>query len=500
MAKRFLSIWFRYLKTDWMTRRRKELANKPFVLAGPDHGRMMIRAVNPIANQQGIEVGMVVADARVIIPSLEVMDDIPALAEKIVKNLGEWCIRFTPVVAVDMPSGLILDISGCAHLWGGEEKYINTIINRLSDFGYFVKAAIADTIGAAWALAHFGKSPSIVAPAQQAGALFELPTAALRVDPAAAEKLTKLGLKKIGSFIHMPGSALRRRFGADFVKRIDQALGAQEELIEPLIPLVPFQERLPCIEPIVTAKGIEIALERLLEELCARLIKEGKGIRLAVLTCYRVDGRTQKIEIATSKASINTRHLYKLFELQIASIEPALGIELFVLDATKVEDTYAVQEKLWGKVDGLNNQKLAELIDRLTGKMGAGYIRRFLPAEHYWPERSFTPTLSLQEKLLSAWKLDRPRPLYLLQRPAIIEVTAPIPDYPPMLFRYKGKIHKIVKADGPERIEQEWWLQEGEHRDYYYVEDENGYRYWLYRLGHYQLEKKYQWFLHGLFG
>ena len=500
MAKRFLSIWFRYLKTDWMTRRRKELANKPFVLASPDHGRMMIRAVNPLAHQQGIEPGMVVADARVIIPSLEIIDDIPALAEKILKNLGEWCIRYTPIVAVDLPSGLILDISGCAHLWGGEENYINAIINRLSDFGYRIKAAIADTIGAAWALAHFGKSPSIVAPSQQAGALLELPAAALRVDSAIVEKLNKLGLKKINSFIHMPGAALRRRFGADFVKRIDQALGKQEELIEPLIPLIPFQERLPCIDPIVTAKGIEIALERLLQELCTRLIKEGKGIRRAVLTCYRVDGKIQKIEISTSKASINIRHLYKLFELQIASIEPALGIELFVLDAAKVEDTSSVQEKLWGKVDGLNNQNLAELIDRLTGKMGAAHIRRFLPAEHYWPERSLAPTISLQEKLLTAWKLDRPRPLYLLQRPAIIEVTAPIPDYPPMLFRYKGKIHKIVKADGPERIEQEWWLQEGEHRDYYYVEDENGYRYWLFRLGHYQLEKKYQWFLHGLFG
>jgi protein ImuB len=192
-------------------------------------------------------------------------------------------------------------------------------------------------------------------------------------------------------------------------------------------------------------------------------------------------------------------HLFKLFELKIESIEPALGIELFTLEAPKVEDMDILQEKLWKDKGGLADVELAELLDRIEGKMGAGHIKRYLPSDHYWPEASFKIASNITETKQSAWKVDRPRPLQILSRPEPIEVTAPIPDYPPMLFRYKGELHKIAKADGPERIEQEWWLQEGRHRDYYCVEDEDGRRYWLFRLGHYDVGKTYQWFIHGFF-
>jgi protein ImuB len=158
-----------------------------------------------------------------------------------------------------------------------------------------------------------------------------------------------------------------------------------------------------------------------------------------------------------------------------------------------------IQDQLWQDKGGLADTELAELLDRIEGKIGPGHIQRFVPAEHYWPERSFTLASSIDETIQSSWKLDRPRPLQMLSKPELIEVTAPIPDYPPMLFRYKGKLHKIAKADGPERIEQEWWLQQGQHRDYYAVEDEEGQRYWLFRLGHYDVAKTYQWFLHGFF-
>ncbi len=192
-------------------------------------------------------------------------------------------------------------------------------------------------------------------------------------------------------------------------------------------------------------------------------------------------------------------HLFKLFEIKIETIEPALGIELFILEAPQVEDMVILQDQLWQDKAGLADIKLAELLDRIEGKIGPGHIQRFLPAEHYWPERSFVLASSINETIQSSWKVYRPRPLQLLSKPELIEVTAPIPDYPPMLFRYKGQLHKISKADGPERIEQEWWLQQGQHRDYYSVEDEQGRRYWMFRLGHYDAAKTYQWFMHGFF-
>lgn len=179
-------------------------------------------------------------------------------------------------------------------------------------------------------------------------------------------------------------------------------------------------------------------------------------------------------------------------------MEPALGIELFVLEAPKVDDYLPQQEKVWEPSKGLDNIKLTELVDRLSNRVGAKAIHRYLPEEHYWPERSIKPTTSLLEKPSTIWRDDKARPILLLTIPEFIEVTAPIPDYPPMLFRYRDEVHQIVKADGPERIEQEWWIQNGQHRDYYQVEDEDGQRYWLFRLGHYH-DQFFQWFLHGFF-
>lgn len=459
----------------------------------------MVTAANAVAQQQGIDAGMTVADARALVPHLQVLDDQPGLPIRLLTALGEWCIRFTPLTAIDPPDGLMLDVSGCAHLWGGEASYLADIAARLKKNGYEVRAAMADTMGAAWAIARFGKLSPIIAPGEQAAALMPLPPAALRLDPAITERLHKLGLHQVHNFIGMQRSALRRRFGPGLLQRLDQALGLEIEAFLALQPVEAYQERLPCLEPIVTGTGIEIAIQRLLEALCTRLQKEEKGLRTAVFEGYRVDGKVEQVTIGTNRPSHNANHLFKLFELKIPSMEPALGIELFVLHATKVEEAPSRQNVFWNKVGGLEDANMAELLDRLTGKMGAGIIHRYLPAEHYWPERSMRPATDLHEKNTAAWRTDKPRPIRLLAQPEPIEVTAPIPDYPPMLFRYKGQLHTIKKADGPERIEREWWLEGGEHRDYYCVEDEEGRRYWLFRSGHYDVDRPRNWFIHGFF-
>ena len=499
MDKRFVSIWFRYLKTDWFIRRQPYLKEVPFVLASPDHGRMIVTAPNMLAQQQGIDAGIVLADARAIIPSLQFFDDDPALSSKLLTSLANWFIRYTPIVAVDAPDGLILDITGCAHLWGGEKKYLTVIGKRLIDFGYHAHIAIADTIGTAWAIARFGTTENIIEPGQHNKAILCLSPSALRLETETIERLEKLGLRQVSNFINMPRYALRRRFGQHLLKRLDQCLGLQEEAIQPVEPIQPYEERLSCLEPIVTATGIEIALQRLLDVLCQRLQQEEKGLRSASFKAYRVDGKLQQIEIGTNRGSCNSKHLFKLLQIKIDTIQPEPGIELFILQASKVEDLSISQEKLWEHTGGLNDTGLCELLDRLEGKIGLNRICRYAPDEHYWPERSFKVAAALLNDAEKDWQVSRPRPLHLLSNPALIEVTAPIPDYPPMLFRYKGKLHKIMRADGPERIEQEWWLQEGKHRDYYYVEDEEGYRYWLFRSGHYDAAKSPQWFLHGFF-
>lgn len=496
--KRFAAIWFPFLKTDWFSIRQPSLRDLPFVLVTTDHGRMLITAANDKAIAQSIHPGMVAADAKAIHPSLIVIDDQIGLAERLLKRIAEWCIRFSPCVAVDGDNGLFLEASGCTHLWGGDGRYVKDITSRFNNYGYTVRVSIADTIGAAWAMSRFAKDECIIEPGQHSTALLYLPAAALRLDDDTIDRLNKLGLRQVKDFIGMPRSALRRRFGESIIKKINQALGKEDEMIQPIHPPTPYEERLPCLEPIVTATGIEMALQRLLETICKRLQREGKGIRTAVLKCYRVDGKIEQVEIGTIRASHHVEHLFRLFELKISSIEPALGIELFILEATKVEDHVSLQSTIWKGSSGLQDERISELLDRLSNKIGASSIHRYLPNEHYWPERSVKAANSLDEHAISTWKVDRPRPLQLLANPETIEVMAPIPDYPPMNFRYKKKLHTIIKADGPERIEQEWWIEQGQHRDYYYVEDEEGCRYWLFRLGHYE-DAEYRWFIHGVF-
>lgn len=494
---RYVSIWFRHLHTDWFSIKSPYLRELPFVLRTPVHGRMVITSLNAKALAQGIFQGMVLADARAIVPNLEVQDDELELTNKLLTKLSEWCIRFSPIVSVDPPDGIIIDASGCSHLWGGDQGYLKTITEKLYAIGFTARASIADTAGLAWGLARYGQT-LISPPGQIRESLFPLPTEALRLETETTDRLYKLGLRKISQFIQFPRTSLRRRFGDHILHQIDKAMGNEMELLVPVQQPEPYQERLPCMEPIVTASGIEYALNHLLEKLCLKLREDQKGVRAAVLKGYRVDGKVEEISIATNKATHHVTHLFKLFEIHIAHIEPALGIELFVLEATAVEDHLPQQEMMWGGAGGFEDTRLTELADNLTNKIGSNALQRYLPDEHYWPERSFRVSASLLEKLTTQWPQDKIRPTQILEKPELIEVTAPIPDYPPMLFRYKGKIHQIVKADGPERIEQEWWIQQGQHRDYYRVEDDQGKRYWLFRLGHYH-DKSYKWFLHGFF-
>jgi len=494
-----MSLYLPYLLTEYIQRRQPEFNGKPFVMASRQHGRMVIDAVSAKAAKKGIRAGMVLADCKALFPELLMVDTEPGRKEKLLQALAEWSIMYTPVAGVDLPDGLVLDISGCAHLWGGEAAYLEHITAKFANHGYTVLGAIADTIAAAWAVARFGpgKEDCIIGNGKQREALHALHPAALRLEATVLARLKKLGMRHIGSFMAMPPSALRRRFGAELPKRIAQALGTEMEWIVPVEPVAAYEERLSGMEPIATATGITIALQQLLERLSQQLESEGLGLRQAAFRCYRIDGVVQQIEIGTGHPSRNNSHLFKLFEHKIATLEPDLGFEAFVLQASKVEPVTQEQAAIWHAASQ-NDRKVAELLDRIAARIGEQAVTRYLPAEHHWPERSIRKASPIWEKPQTGWRNDLPRPIHLLPCPEAIAVTAVLPDYPPMLFRHKGVRYTVVKADGPERIEQEWWLSDGLYRDYYIVEDENGSRYWLFRSGPYDGDHP-KWFLHGYF-
>jgi protein ImuB len=499
MQKRFVSLWFRHLLTDWLTLQKPELDGIPLALVTPERNRMVLTAVSPIAEKEGINVGITAADAKAVIPDLKVLDAVPGQAEKILQAAGKWCIRYSPAVAVDMPDGLLLEVTGCTHLWGGEPAYLRNLLTALRHKGYHVSGAMADTTGAAWAIARYGKKERIIPPGGQLSALHQLSPVALRLEPITLERLHKLGFYSIQKVLAIPRAALRRRFGDQLLLRIDQALGTKDEPLQVLNPPEPYQVRLPLLEPIRTPAAIEKAILKLLNDLCLRLYKEGKGMRTALLRGYRIDGKLIQVGIGTNKPTAQVANLFKLFELKIPTIEPALGIELFTLEASKIEDIEPDQEQLWAPEGcSLDDNTLAGLLDRLMNKLGANAIHRYLPQERYWPEFSVRLARSLAEKPTTDWQTGKFRPSLLLPQPERIEVMAIVPDNPPMQFVYRGERHLIKKADDAERIEREWWLEQGLHRDYYVVEDNQGRRYWLFRSGHYDQEQT-QWYIHGFF-
>ncbi len=498
MSKRYLSIWFPYLIADQFIIKNPALKDQAFAMVAQERNKQMIVHISAAAQQLGLRTAMSLADARILLPDLQAFKHQVQKEIKLLQALAEWCIRYTPYVALNAHNGLFLDISGCTHLWKSEAQYLNTIKQRLQEAGYHVKLAIADTLSVAWAVARFSALEIVPSKAQKQ-ALLDLPAAALQLEEATLQRLTKLGLHTIAHFINIAPSTLRRRFGNDINVRLAQALGTAPEAFLAITEPHPYTERLQCLEPISTAKGIEIAIQNLLEQLCLRLQKDDLGIRNAQLKCYRLDGKLQQITIGTNQASVNQQHLFKLFELKIKQIAPGLGIELFVMDAYKVEELRKQQETLWQNENQTDINEIAELLDRIQIKAGKNAIRRYFPQEQHWPENSIKAVNDLKLQPETEWPTHKPRPTVLLNTPEPIQVSAPIPDYPPMNFIYKEEVHRIVKADGPERIEQEWWLNEGKHRDYYQVEDEKGQRYWLFRLGHYDTAKPAKWFIHGFF-
>lgn len=497
MAKRYVSIWFRELHCDAHIVKHLEDAGEALLIVNKVRGRSMVKEANALAKAKGLTAGMTLADCRAIYPQVKAIEEQAKEIAELLQQLATKCIRYTPLVAIDGADSLLLDASGCAHLWGGEQAYLTHIQEHFLQIGYQCKLGMADTMTMAWAAARYGTSPNIISPNQQQQAIASLPPAALQLPSNITDKLHKLGLQHIKDFMHLPPLTLRKRFGVELLLKLQQCLGAALEFMQ-AIQLPPcYEQRLPCLEPILTAGGIQIALETLINNLCNQLEKEGKGLRTAVFTIYRIDHSQQSIQIGTQQANRQPKHLFKLFEIKLTELAPEPGIETFVLGATMVEDYAINTASLWLNPKEDKNA-IAHLLDRIAGKIGAHKINRQLPVASHWPERSSKTVNNIEAQKECDWPTQKYRPILLLPKAEPIEVMVPLPDYPPLQFKHRGLIHRITKADGPERIEPEWWISPGLHRDYYCVEDDQGARYWIYRLGHYDGDNP-QWFVHGLF-
>ena len=483
------------------------------VVYGKRGNAEVLTTVDDAAERLGLSPGLALAQARAMHPAIDAIEEDAAADAALLEQIADWCLRYTPLVACDAPDGLLLDISGCAHLYGGEDALAADLSGRLEKAGFAYRIAIAGTIGAAWAAAHFGQ-PGSHACGSERDLLGPLPLAALRLDADTVAALARVGLKRIGDVIDLPRSPLAARFGSELLRQLDRALGHEHEPLNPRLPVAPYVAEQRFAEPIAREDDVLASVARLAARLKLALERRGDGARRIELTLFRTDGALRRIAAGCSRPLRDAHDIRALFTERLAALadtlDPGFGFDMARLSVEVAEPCPPEQIGIGGTDDGA---ELDRLVDRLSARLGARRVRRPIAQDSHIPEIAgacMPAQMAVGEPGWEALRRYRaeaelaPRPLRLLARPEPIEAVAGVPDGPPLRFRWRRALHEVVAADGPERIEGAWWSEHGgPARDYFRVEDKTGLRFWLFRAGLYrdlaQGAAAPSWFLHGMF-
>ncbi len=487
-------------------------------------------AVDPAAAALGLWVGQPAADAAALVPELTLEEADPTGDHAALEALCDWAARFSPAVAADPPEGLILDVTGLDRLWACEHDLARDLETRLARQGVPVRIGVAATVGAAWALARFTAAPerpARLASGEEAEALQDLPLAALRLAPEEVAQFGRLGLDRIGHLLSLPRAALVRRFGPKASLRLDQALGRMPEALVFRRPRAPHLARLALAEPISTPQDLARVTRDLCAQLCRRLDEAGLGARRFRLELHGVDRRPRVREVSLALAARDPDGLMRLLGPKLETVDPGFGIEVATLEAQETAPDRSRQRDLGPSLDPgcdpartavQDPETLAPLVDRLVHRPGVEKVWRAAPNPSHLPERAcrVLPPLAPPGEDMGerggehggehgGWDIARPRPVRLFARPEPVEAVALAPDDPPRLFRWRGVLHRVRLAEGPERLAPEWWrwswdaAESAPERDYYRVEDETGARFWLFRAGTHAAGAPARWWLHGLF-
>lgn len=480
----------------------------PIVIHEKAKRALRIRAMDVKAAKLGLYQGQALADARAIEPKLIAVETDAHEEAQSFRRLAEALMRYSPVVSLQATGELFIDITGCQRLFGGEDAILSDLKERMTRAGYSMRAAIAETAGGAWALACFGDL-EIADQEAHHSAIASLPVEALRLSPDLSDRLRRLGLKTIGQLYDMPRSPLTARFTKVLLSRLGQALGTEAEPLVPIIPAPRYYAERKLAEPISTVEAVKSVLEPLAHDLAGNLARDAAGGRRFELAFFRVDNEVTRMSIGASAPARDAKHITRLFENRLDDLkddyDAGFGFELLRLSAFDVSSLAVRQRAAFDLQSDREAQEeaLAELKDRLSNRLGATNVRRVSFRNSHLPERAarFTPVVNPASQSYVG-PVKHARPVKLLPRPEEIEALAEVPDGPPIRFKWRRVAYAVARANGPERIADEWQGKEmaGPTRDYYRVETAEGRRYWLFREGIYGAETTIpRWFLHGFF-
>lgn len=527
--RRILSLWLPRLPTDRIKRqfcrgngvlvKSQNSGDHPCIVVARQNNALQISALDDAAAHLGLEIGLPLANARAVCPQLQVFDADEAADATTLNDIADWCDRFTPLVALDSPHGLFLDITGCAHLFGGEAALMQMVCHVLTRQGFAVSAAIAGTSICARTMTRY-VSGQIICDGEEADAVKSLPVFTLGADDAITSGLRRAGLKTIGDVASRARHEITARFGADFTTLLEQALGQGDAPISPRKPLPDYIVEKRFAEPVATEGVISATLSRLAEMLVMAMDRQGKGARRLEASFFRTDGAVRAIAVDTGQPVTKAGVMNRLFRERLDALndplDPGFGFDLIRLSASRTEIVVQKQRDLDANVH--DNDELAALIDRIAARIGGRRVVVHLPQDTHIPERAVLAAPAqhhLAAAACAVWparvESEPPlRPLRLFEKPEPIKVPfATVPDGPPHHFTWRRATHAVVRVEGPERIAMEWWKYNGQAltRDYFRVEDEAGLRFWIYRDGLYGSELVNEdgkpapsnWFVHGLF-
>lgn len=547
--RRILSLWFPRLGAERLIRRDPLLTDRPLAVVRDTGQMQVLSSLSHAASAAGLHVGQPLRDAHAMCADLVTRLQNPHSEAAFLGVLHRWATKLSPWVAREKPDALVIDLTGCAHLFGGEDALIVQVESDCEDLGLTVRLGIADTLGAAWALARFsgqegrshrsgdaisqearatraragkrrhwergGAAPltlagqasagQIAAPGQTHSVLAPLPIAALRLDARTAEQLTRLGLRRVGDLTGQPRAGLARRFGKGLVLRLDQALGSAPEPITPAPPPDHFATRMNLPEPIGLGSDVLAALDRMLPRLCKNLEAKGRGARTLRLEAYRTDQSMQWLSVSLARPARSPDRLRPLLAMRVEELDAGFGIDMLRLDVIRHEPLHA--KTMTGHVGAReaarkriqDSTALDDLIGKLGARIGLDAITRRHPGQSHLPEKSAQVLGAAWSDPAPDWpRKPAPRPLLLWPPEPVITSEGPSP---PPAFRWRGRDFATLQSRGPERIAPEWWFDDPEwrsgQRDYWRVETDKGDQLWLYYAHGAALSAG--WFCHGRF-
>lgn len=483
-------------------------AEKPHVLVETQNNALRIVDCDRRAVRFGLTRGLTLADARARIPDLVALEAQPQADRHFLEEVANVCDRFTPLVALDARDGLLLDITGCAHLFGGEEGLVARVDHVMRRIGLGLRTAIAGTPDAAHSYARFGQG-GIIAPGREEVTLRPLPANALDIEAETVIALSRAGLKTLADLAERPSETLSARFGEALATKLRRTLGREDRRITPLRPPPDCVVERQFAEPFADTASLEAVVVRLIREAARVLEARGEGGRVFEIGFFRSDGAVRRLAIETGRPSRDAKALLRLYRERIEALadplDPGFGFDAVKLAVPICEPLTDQQHSLDGRA--VEEEAVADLVDRLVTRFGRDRVLRFAAQDTHHPVRAAKALSAAAPLPEAAWPEPEPqeppaRPLQLFEPPQPVEAIAEVPDGPPIRFRWRRLIHDVARAEGPERIAPEWWRDGSDEpmRDYYRVEDAQGRRFWLFRIGFYEAESAPpRWFLHGLF-